>query len=128
VIESEGIAVLLLNFAKIGPGISITHDNNARDGLLEVTVLKPHSAVELLPALIAAMLDRDGGFPGRSDAVETYLSASVRITADPPLWMQYDGETPESLTPLTAHILPGAARLVVTEQLYRSLEETEKPA
>ncbi|MDR0459373.1 MAG: NAD(+)/NADH kinase [Coriobacteriales bacterium] len=118
VVTSEGIAVLLLNFAKIGPGLSITHGNNARDGLLEVTVLKPHNAVELLPALFAAFLDRDGGFPGRADAIETHLSATVRITADPPLLTQHDGETTGAVTPLDAQILPAAARLVVPAQTY----------
>jgi diacylglycerol kinase family enzyme len=117
-VQSEGIAVLLLNFAKIGPGLSITHDNDARDGLLEVTVLKPHNAMELLPALFAAFLDRDGGFPGRADAIETYLSASVSITADPPLSLQHDGDSPGHQTPMSARILPAATRLVVTEQAY----------
>ena len=132
VVQSDGIAVMLLNFAKIGPGLSIIPDNDARDGLLEVTVLKPHSTVELLPPLLAALLDRNGRFASRGDAIETHLVSSVEITSDPPLLMQYDGETPGAYTPCRAISLPAAARLVVTEQTYRAhnrslLEATTAP-
>jgi diacylglycerol kinase family enzyme len=120
-VEIDGIAVLVLNFAKIYPDISITHANDARDGLFEIAVVKPHSAVELLPAFFAAFLDRTGGFPHRADAIETFRSASVRVVSDPPLSLQYDGETPGGTTPFTARILPGATRLLVTEQEYGRL-------
>jgi diacylglycerol kinase family enzyme len=120
-IETEAIAVLLLNFARIHPDISITHDNNARDGLLEVAVIRPHTAVELLPAVIAAFLDRMGGFPSRTDAVQTYRARRVRIVADPCLHIQHDGEAPRATTPIEARILPLATRLVVSEATWRSL-------
>jgi diacylglycerol kinase family enzyme len=121
VVETDGMAVLLLNFAKIYQDISITHENDARDGLLEVAVVKPHNTVELLPAFFAAFLDRTGGFPHRTDAIETYKSKRVRIESDPALHLQYDGEAPGCKTPFSAHILPGATRLIVTEQAYRKL-------
>ncbi|MCL2151119.1 MAG: NAD(+)/NADH kinase [Coriobacteriia bacterium] len=124
-VESEGIAVFILNFAKIAPGLSLVHTNDARDGLLEVAVLKPHNAVELLPALFTLFLDRDGGFPGRADALEIHLSSSVRISADPPLMTQYDGETPDALTPMEARSLPASTRLVVTEPMYQRLTAGE---
>jgi diacylglycerol kinase family enzyme len=120
-LEAEGIAALILNFAKINPDISITHKNNARDGLFEVVVLKSHSAVELLPALFAAFLDREGEFPGRAHALETHLGKDVRITATPALPLQYDGEAPGSLTPISAHILPLATRLVISSATYDRL-------
>jgi diacylglycerol kinase family enzyme len=120
-IETDGIGVMVLNFAKIYQDISITHNNDARDGLLEIAVIKPHTAVELLPAFFAAFLDRTGGFPYRADAVETFKSRSVRVESDPPLHLQYDGEAPGYKTPFTARILPGATRLVVTEQEFLRL-------
>jgi diacylglycerol kinase family enzyme len=122
-VETDGIAVLILNFAKISPDISITHANDARDGLLEIAVVKPHTAVELLPAFFAAFLDRAGRFPHRADAIETYRSRHVRVESDPPLNLQYDGEAPGFKTPFRARILPGATRLVVTEQEYLKLTE-----
>jgi len=117
-IQCEGIAVMLLNFSKISPDLAITHDNNAYDGLFEVAVLKPHSTVELLPALFAALLDRSGGFPTRGPAIDTYLSSTIEISSDPPLMIQFDGETPGAATPIRARILPKAIRLVVPERLY----------
>jgi diacylglycerol kinase family enzyme len=75
--------------------------------------------VELLPAFIAAFLDRAGGFPHRADAIETFRSKSVRVESDPPLRLQYDGEAPGYTTPFRAHVLPSAVRLVVTEQEYQ---------
>jgi diacylglycerol kinase family enzyme len=120
-IETDGIAVLILNFAKIYPDISITHENDARDGLLEVAILKPQNTVELLPAFFAAFLDRSGGFPYRTEAIEMFKAKAVHIEADPPLDLQYDGETPDCTTPLSARILPDATRLIVTKREYQRL-------
>jgi len=122
-VEIDGIGVLIMNFAKISPDISITHGNDARDGLLEVAVIKTHNAVELLPGIIAALLDRDGGFPSRADAITSFTSRNVHIAADPPLHIQYDGETPGVTTPLSARVLPAATRLVLTKEEYRRLNE-----
>lgn len=113
VLEMDGIAVLLINFAQIYEGLSITHENDATDGLFEVVVVKKQHTVELLPALFAAFLDSVGNFPNRADAIETRLSARVLIQATPPLRLQFDGETPEATTPFEAQILPGAVRFVV---------------
>jgi diacylglycerol kinase family enzyme len=121
VVETDGIAVLVLNFAKIYPDISITHANDARDGLLEVAVLKTQNSVELLPAFFAAFLDRSGGFPTRTEAVEIFKAQSIHIDADPPLHLQYDGEAPNCTTPFSARVLPGATRLIVTEQEFLRL-------
>ncbi len=126
VVKVEGIAVLLLNFAKIYPDISITHANDPRDGMLEVVVLKQHNTVELLPVLIAAFLDREGRFPGRTNALEVFTSKSVRVESDPPLRIQYDGEPANVCTPLEARILPKATRLVITEEEMRRITERER--
>jgi len=120
-IECDGIAALVLNFAKIYPDISITHENDARDGLFEVVIVKPHNTVELLPALVAAFLDRTGGFPGRTDALEIHTGRRVRVESDPPLHIQHDGEPTGATTPFTAEVLPNATRLVVTEEVFERL-------
>ena len=38
--------------------------------------------------------------------------------ADPPLEVQYDGETTGAMTPFTARILDRATRLVVSDEAY----------
>ncbi|MDR1185425.1 MAG: NAD(+)/NADH kinase [Coriobacteriales bacterium] len=117
-VETDSMAVLVLNFAKIHPDISISYNNDARDGLFEIAVVKSHTAVELLPAFLAAFLERGEGSPYRADAVEIFKSKTVRVESDPPLHLQYDGEAPGCKTPFTARVLPSATRLVVTEQEF----------
>ncbi|MDR1089333.1 MAG: NAD(+)/NADH kinase [Coriobacteriales bacterium] len=110
-LTSEGIAVLLINFAQIYPDLSITYNNDAQDGLFEVVVIKKQHTLELVPALLAALLDPH--FTDRADYFESRRSARALIESDPPLGLQFDGETPAANTPFEAHILPGAARFVV---------------
>jgi len=113
VLDIEGIAVLVINFAQIFPDLSIIHDNDAKDGLFEVVVIKKQHAVELLPALFSAFLDSVGHFPDRADAFEIRHSAHVLVEAQPLLEIQFDGDTPAATTPFQARILPGATRFVV---------------
>lgn len=69
--------------------------------MLDVIVMKAKNAFELLPAVFAAMLDRDGDFPERGDSLEIYQGKEVRVEADPAFEIQYDGEVPKSKTPLS---------------------------
>ena len=126
VIETDGIAVLVLNFGKIYPDISITHANDARDGLLEIAVIKPQNTVELLPAFFAAFLDRAGKYPHRTDAIETFRSRQVRVESDHILHIQYDGEAHGFKTPFDVRVLPGATRLFVTKKEYEHLTHEQQ--
>lgn len=114
--ESEGLGVLVINFSKIQFDISFTHTNQPRDGMLDVIVMKAKNAFELLPAVFAAMLDRDGDFPERGDSLEIYQGKEVRVEADPAFEIQYDGEVPKSKTPFVARILPKAVRVVTSDE------------
>lgn len=115
-VHSEGIGVLLVNFSKIQFDITVTHDNEPRDGEFDVVVLKAKTAFELIPALFAGILDRTGDFPDRTGALEIHRSKTVRVQANPPLEVQYDGEATGLTTPFSARILPRAARLIVSEE------------
>lgn len=123
VIEREGVGILLTNFSKLQFDISVTHENKPRDGVLDVVILKAQSAFGLVPALLAGFLDREGEFPDRTDALEIHRSSTVEVVADPPLEVQYDGETSQLTTPFTARILPQASRLIVSEEGYRQFTE-----
>ncbi len=118
VVESEGLGVLLVNFSKIQFDIAVTHDNLPRDGIFDVVILKAKTAFDLLPALFAGILDRDGEFPDRTDALEIYRSKTVTVTADPPMEVQYDGEATGISTPFSARIMPQATRLLISEEGY----------
>jgi len=68
-VETEGSAVLLVNFARIQFDLTVTHDSDAQDGLLEVVVIKAKHVTELLPMVMAALLDRIITYPDRSQAI-----------------------------------------------------------
>ena len=114
-VQSEGLGVLLVNFSKIQFDISVTNKNNPRDGLLDVVVLKAANAFGLIPALLARAIDHDN-FKDSPDTIETFQAKNVTIQADPPMEIQFDGEVTGATTPLSARILPNAARFLVSEE------------
>lgn len=111
-VETEGIAVLLMNLARIQFDLAVAHDADGGDGLLEVVVLKTRTAAGLLPAVWAAMLDRLRNHPERP-GLEIHTAATVQVHADPALPLEYDGEVVDATTPFSARVLPGAARYIV---------------
>ena len=117
-VESEGLGILLVNFSKIQFDITVTHGNEPRDGVFDVVVLKAQNAFELIPALLAGLLDRGGDFPDRTGSLEIHRAREVRVEADPPMEVQYDGEATNLTTPFTAHIMRRAARFFVSEEGY----------
>ena len=117
-VQSEGLGVLLVNFSKIQFDIAVTHDNKPRDGEFDVVVLKAKTAFDLIPAAIAGLLDRDGEFPDRTDALEIFRAKEVTIEADPTMEVQYDGEATGLSTPFSARIMPRATRLFISDEGY----------
>ncbi|RNL48163.1 diacylglycerol/lipid kinase family protein [Paraeggerthella hongkongensis] len=122
-VQSEGVGILLVNFSRIQFDIAVTHENKPRDGVFDVVVLKAQNAFELIPALLAGILDRGGDFPDRTGALEIHRARAVRVEADPPMEVQYDGEATRLTTPFSARILPKAARLIVSEEGYAQFAE-----
>lgn len=121
--ESEGLGILLVNFSKIQFDISVTHRNKPRDGEFDVVVLKAKTAFDLIPAVVAGILDRAGDFPDRTGALELHRGKEIRVEADPPMEVQYDGEATQLTTPFSARILPRAARFIVSEEGYDLFSE-----
>ena len=121
-IESEGVGVLVVNFSKIQFDISVVHENLPRDGRFEVVVLKARDAFGLIPALFAGILDRNGDFPGRTDALEIHRGSNIRIDADPPLHMQHDGDASPFTTPFSIKNLHHSAKFLVSEECLKHYE------
>jgi diacylglycerol kinase family enzyme len=121
--ESDGLGILLVNFAKISFDIAVTHDNRPRDGAFEAVILKASNAFELIPAFVAGILDRAGEFPHRSDALEIHRGSCIEVSADPPMEVQYDGEPTKLTTPFKARILKGATRFYVSDEGYSLFSE-----
>lgn len=114
-VETEGIAVLLMNLARIQFDLAVTHGADAQDGLFEVVVVKTTSAAGLLPTVWAALLDRLRAHPERP-GLEVHTASAVRVSARPRLPLEYDGEVLEGTTPFSARVLPRAASLIVSEE------------
>ncbi len=118
-IESSGVGVLIINFSRIQFDITVVHENRPRDGAFDIVVLNTKDAFGLIPALFTALLDRSGDFPTRPDALEVYRGSSVRVEADPPLQVQFDGELADRTTPFVARVLPEAARYIVSKECIK---------
>lgn len=114
-VETEGIAVLVVNLARFQFDLVVAHGSDAQDGLLEVVILKTRTAAGLLPAVWAALVDRLQSHPARP-GLEIHTASSVRVVADPPLPIQYDGEVAAGTTPIEARVLPRAATFIVSEE------------
>ena len=116
VVETEGIAVILVNFARIQFDLAVTHNSDAQDGLLEVVVVRSKTVAGLLPAVWAALLDRIWEHADRSPSLEIHSARRIRIESDPPLPIQFDGEPAGAMTPIEAVVLPAAATIVAPSE------------
>ncbi len=119
IVETEGVGVLLINFSKIQFDIHVIHQNEPRDGYFDIVVLNTKDAFGLIPALFASMLDRHMNYPTRTDAFQLFRGKTVRVSADPALPVQFDGEASEHMTPFRATILPRMARFVVSDECIK---------
>lgn len=114
-VEHDGIATLFVNFGRLQFDLQVTPDNDPRDGLLEIVVATAKTNVGLLPTITSMMLDPSGQYLGRGSKVQLFKARTAHLEADPPLSMQFDGETTEIVTPFTVRTLPGAATLIVAK-------------
>ncbi len=118
-IESDGIAVLIVNFARIQFDIAVVHENLPRDGSFDVAILHSKDAWGLIPLFLTSLLDRTGDFPDRPDTLEVYRGKEISVLADPPLEIQYDGEAAGITTPFTVRVIEGGARFIVSDECLK---------
>lgn len=118
-VQSEASECCWVNFSKIPVRISRSRTTTSRaTAEFDVVVLKAKTAFDLIPAAIAGLLDRDGEFPDRTDALEIFRAKEVTIEADPAMEVQYDGEATSLFTPFSARIMPRATRLFISDEGY----------
>ena len=86
-------------------------------------MLKTQNAFELIPAVLASWRDREGTYPSRTDSLEIISGSTVRVECDPPMNIQYDGEVPGLKTPFNARVMPGAARLLLSDEGFASFSD-----
>lgn len=109
----EGIGVLVINIPRLPFDITLAEGAHPADGWFDVAALRSRSVVNLIPALLNAMFDNIADYAGRSEDVDFYRARFVRVEADPPQPLQYDGEVLDARTPFEARMLPHASRLLV---------------
>lgn len=105
-VESDGICVLVANWASVNQAIEFIPGSSPTDGLLDVAVMQTRNSVELLPAVIGSVFAHgdENAYPN----VAFYHAHEVEVTCDPAFPMQYDGEViADALTPFTARVIPG---------------------
>ena len=80
-VETDGIAVLVVNFGRLQFDIAVARGADPRDGVLDIAVLRSKNIAELLPTVAASIFDR----AGRRDAIPgiDVYSASVRDASEP---------------------------------------------
>jgi len=121
VVKTEGIAVLVVNVARLHFDIPLIHRGDPADGLLDVIVLRTRNTFELLPVIWAAIIDRTtGNHADRSSGVETYTAKHIVVEAEPALSVQFDGELLSATTPFEARVLAKSTRLIVPEEFFNS--------
>lgn len=106
--QTDGIAVLIVNFGRLQFDLPVAYGADPRDGLFQVAVMRTRNVAGLIPAVVAAFSGAE-----RVPGIDVYSAAHVTVSAYPQLQMQYDGELVDALTPFAAHILPGAVELLV---------------
>lgn len=123
----DGLGILGINFSQLPAGVSVTHENRPRDGLLDVALLKGNTALDLLPAVGAAILDLDGKYPERSEAVQFLRGREVRVHCEPVAEMQYDGDPLGNFADFTMRALPGATTFFVSEETFAQFTLSQCP-
>lgn len=107
--EGRASTVIVANCSDLVPGVLRLGDNIAPDdGLLDVAVLDVATYAEAL-RLLWRMLQRR---PEADAAISFHRGRTIRLTTDPALPAQADGE-PTGTTPMTADLLPGALTVIV---------------
>jgi diacylglycerol kinase family enzyme len=115
--EAEGIGVMIVNIGRILE-LDVIPGTDSADGWLDVAVITARSSVELVPIFARAIVERIG-LPtfDVSNQLQVYRAREVRLWADPPLPVQFDGEVLEATTPITVRVRPGAAVFIVSSTL-----------
>ena len=113
--ELDGIGCMVGNTSLIQNDINLFPDCRMDDGFIDIAVIQPAKTVELLPTLIAGVLDPAGKGLGRPQFT-LFQAREARITCEPSLGMEFDGELIHSNTGVFgARVLPQCLDLIVDD-------------
>lgn len=121
--ECSGICALLINFSKLFADMSLQPTASPCDGTMDLMVVTTDSALQLLPTVVGFSLNPSFNPKTDSKALTYYHGKEIRVEADPPMYIQYDGEPLNLTTPFTARVLPKSSRLIMGEKAYQEFVE-----
>ncbi|MBI3307493.1 MAG: NAD(+)/NADH kinase [Candidatus Omnitrophica bacterium] len=112
-VVTEGLGILIINFEKIQFDLKLVGKAHARDGKVEIMIIKSRSLFGLIPVLWAAICERLG-FPRHHvpEVMETYQTSEIEIASLPSLRLQYDGEILKKTGRFKVRVCRGAAMFV----------------
>lgn len=111
--ELDGIGCMAGNTAVIQNEINLFPNCRMDDGLIDIAVIEPAKLVELLPTVIAGMLDPAGKGLGRPQ-FKLFQAREAHVTVTPSLGMEFDGEViPGKPTEFSARALPKCLNLII---------------
>jgi YegS/Rv2252/BmrU family lipid kinase len=104
-VEAEGVACMIANSANLGiPGLALAKTADIADGLLDVFVIRSTDVGQFVQMAANAI--------GLTEALPHWQVREVTLVAEPEQTVECDGEILDP-TPVTASVVPGAARIVV---------------
>lgn len=113
--ELDGIGCMVGNTAVIQNEINLFPDCRMNDGMIDIAVVEPAATVQLLPTLLAGVLDPGGKALGRPQ-LKMFQAKTAKITCDPTLDMQFDGELIHNNSGVFgARVLPRCLDLIVDD-------------
>ncbi len=113
--ELDGISCMVGSTSVIQNDINLFPDCRMDDGLIDVAVIEPAGLVQLLPTLIAGVIDPAGKGLGRPQ-FRMFQAREVKVTCTPSLGMQFDGELiPNNSGVFGARVLPACLDVIVDD-------------
>ncbi len=107
-VEADGINCMITNFGSIGlPGITLSHNVDVSDGLLDIIIIKDANIGSLLTAAASAVTSGEIG-----ESLLQWQGKEVTVVADPQQQLAVDGELIEA-TSIHVRVVPGVVRVVV---------------
>lgn len=113
--EIDGISCMVANTSVIQNDINLFPGCRMDDGLIDIAVIEPAALVQLLPTVLAGVLDPQGLGLGRPQ-FKMFKAKEVKVTCTPSLGMQFDGEVISNNTGVFgARVLPSCLDIIIDD-------------
>lgn len=109
-VSFKGSCLLLLVFnGRTAGNLRLANQSSARDGLLDVMIIKGENIVESIKTIFHVLMKRDTNYP---EDVVYFQTRQLKIETDQPLATDVDGERGGSF-PLDVECLPEALQIII---------------